>query len=214
MPPRKTKSPSKPVTRLQRHSNASAKTAKTVKRAPARKQPSVRKPAAAKLDTLWPLDISAFPAESMSIVERRICLACVLDIFTRHLGLSARTAYLEIKKYVPPLAELYAAATTRPWFTHPLNQGICPYCGSPSKWHATLKVYRIEGGKTTDTLRRQLIKSLPQSNNQFAVLEEKATQQHAFFEWLDKISTGLNLDDPAWLRQVSLHYLGRREATE
>ena len=98
MPPRKTKSPSKPVTRLPRHAKASAKTAKTVKRAPARRQPSVRKPAAAKLDTLRPLDVSAFPAESMSIVEKRICLACVLDIFTRHLGLSARTAYLEIKK--------------------------------------------------------------------------------------------------------------------
>ena len=211
MPPRKTKSPSKPVTGLSRHPKASAKTAKTVERAPARRQPSVRKPAAAKLDTLRPLDISAFPAESMSIVEKRICLACVLDIFTRHLGLSARTAYLEIKKYVPPLAELYAAATTRPWFTHPLNQSICPYCGSPAKWHTTLKVYRIEGGKTTDTLRRQLVKSLPQSDNQFAVIEEKATQQHAFVEWLDKISTGLDLDDPAWLRQVSLHYLGRRE---
>jgi hypothetical protein len=147
----------------------------------------------------------------MSIVEKRICLACVLDIFTRHLGLSARTAYLEIKKYTPPLAELYAAAATRPWFINPPNQGICPYCGSPSKWHATLKVYRIESGKATDTLRRELIKSLPQSDNQFAVLKEKATQQHAFFEWLDKISTGLDLDDPAWLKQVSLHYLSRRE---
>jgi hypothetical protein len=46
-------------------------------------------------------------------------------------------------------------------------------------------------------LRRELLKSLPQSDNQFAVLEEKATQQQAFFEWLDKISTGLNLDNPA-----------------
>jgi hypothetical protein len=80
---------------------------------------------------------------------------------------------------------LYGAATTRPWFTHPLSHGSCPYCGSPSKWHAILKVYSIEGGKTTDTLRRQLVKSLPQSNNQFAVLEEKATQQHAFLNgWI------------------------------
>jgi len=60
-------------------------------------------------------------------------------------------------------------------------------------------------------LRRELLKSLPQSDNQFAVLEEKATQQHAFFEWLDKISTGLDLDDPVWLRGVSRHYLSRKE---
>jgi hypothetical protein len=52
---------------------------------------------------------------------------------------------------------------------------------------------------------------LPQSDNQFAVLEEKATQQSAFFEWLDKISTGLDLENPVWLREVSRHYLGRKE---
>lgn len=83
--------------------------------------------------------------------------------------------------------------------------------GSASKWHTRLLVYRIESGKATDALRRELVKSLPQSDNQFAVLEEKATQQHAFFEWLDKISTGLSLDDPAWLREVSRHYLSRKE---
>jgi len=66
-------------------------------------------------------------------------------------------------------------------------------------------------GKATDALRRELLKSLPQSDTQFAVLEEKATQQHAFFEWLDKISTGLDLDDPVWLLGVSRHYLSRKE---
>ena len=43
------------------------------------------------------------------------------------------------------------------------------------------------------------------------VLEQKATQQHAFFEWLEKISVNLDLEDPAWLRDVSLHYLSRKE---
>jgi len=56
-----------------------------------------------------------------------------------------------------------------------------------------------------------LVKRLPQSDHQFVVLEEKATQQHAFFEWLDQISAALNLDDPIWLRDVSLHYLSRKE---
>ena len=65
--------------------------------------------------------------------------------------------------------------------------------------------------RATDALRRELLKSLPQSDSQFSVLEEKATQQHAFFEWLEKISTGLDLDDPVWLREVSRHYLSRKE---
>jgi hypothetical protein len=132
-------------------------------------------------------------------------------VFTRHLALAPRTAHLEIKRYTPSIQELCAPAPARPWFTNEPMQEFCPYCGSTLKWHARLRVYRIESGKATDALRRELLKSLPKSDNQFAVLEEKATQQHAFFEWLDKLSTGLDLDDPIWLRDVSCHYLSRKE---
>jgi hypothetical protein len=127
------------------------------------------------------------------------------------LHLAPRTAHLEVKRYTPSIPELDALTAVRPWFVNQPTQNVCPYCGSASKWHTCLLVYRIESGKATDGLRRELIKSLPQSDNQFAVLEEKATQQHAFFEWLDKISTGLDLENPVWLREVSRHYLGRKE---
>jgi hypothetical protein len=129
----------------------------------------------------------------------------------RHVGLAPRTAHLEIRRYTPSLPELYVPAPVRPWFINEPAQKSCPYCGAPSKWQASLLVYRIEGGKATDALRRGLLKSLPLSDNQFVVLEEKATQQDAFFEWLDKISAGLDLDDPIWLREVSRHYLSRKE---
>ena len=158
-----------------------------------------------------PLDLSAFPPESVITLERWLCLACVADVFTRHLDLTARTAHLEIKRYVPSVAELYAANVSRPWFDRQLSEAYCPYCGSAAKWHACIYVKRIESGKATDILRRELVKSLPQSENQFVVLEEKATQQHAFFEWLEKISTGLDLDNVVWLRDVSRHYLSRKE---
>jgi hypothetical protein len=72
-------------------------------------------------------------------------------------------------------------------------------------------VHRIEGGKAADAPRRELVKSLPQAHGEFLVEEEKATRQHAFYEWLDKIGARLNLDDPRWLRDVSVHYLGRKE---
>ena len=133
-----------------------------------------------------------FPPESITVFERWICLACVLDVFTRHLQLAPRTAHLEIKRYTPSIPELYARPIVRPWFENQPAQNACPYCGSASKWHTRLLDYRIESGKATDGLRRELVKSLPQADNQFAVLEEKATQQLAFFEWLDKISTGLD----------------------
>src|SRR5580704_14401860 len=209
MPTRKTKLAPKPAKKPARRSKPSnAERPARPKKSPSRKRTAATPKSANKIQ---PLDLSSFPAESITVLERWICLACVSDVFTRHLDLAPRTAHLEIKRYTPSVPELYAATTARPWFINQPIQTFCPYCGAASKWHTRLRVYRIESGKATDALRRELLKSLPPSDNQFAVLEEKATQQHAFFEWLDKISTGLDLDDPVWLREVSRHYLSRKE---
>jgi hypothetical protein len=115
-----------------------------------------------------------------------------------------------MKRYTPSFEELTSAKAARPFFEAHDKQ-LCPYCGSPAKWHARIETHRIESGKATDVLRRNLVKSLPASGDQFVVLEQKATQQHAFFEWLEKIGANLDLDNPAWLRDLSLHYLGRKE---
>jgi hypothetical protein len=177
---------------------------------PKKKAPPPKKsvPAKKKSVKTTPLDVSAFPSESVRSYEKTICLACVLDVFTRHLKMALRPAWLEIRRYEPPLPELQEGAVERPYFR---DEAACPYCGSAPKWHARLRLARIESGKATDAARRNLVKSLPSSENQFLVLEEKATQQHAFFEWLDKISAGFDLDDPVWLRDASLHYLSRIE---
>ena len=141
-----------------------------------------------------------------------LCVACVWQIFTRAMGLAPKTALSEMKRYTPSFDELTSAEPSRPFFA--VQEGAnqpCPYCGSPAKWHARIATHRIESGKATDTLRRNLVKSLPTSDDQFVVLEQKATQQHAFFEWLEKISANVDLDDRAWLRDISLHYLSRKE---
>src|SRR5215813_10442375 len=129
MPVRKSKSAAKPVK------------SKPVKKAAPRQK--------VRAKPVEPLDLSAFPPESVTVIEKQICLACVLDIFTRHLGLSAATAHLEIKKYTPAIEELSATAETRPWFVHPADQGHCPYCGSAAKWHATIRVHLIKSTTTT-----------------------------------------------------------------
>ena len=156
-----------------------------------------------------PLDLSMFPAESVKLENRKVCLACVLDVMTRHLGLTLRTAYSQIKQYVPSLEELRAPVLTRPFLSGDSQDDVCPYCGSAEKWHAWLPIYRIEGGKATDTRRRALVKSV--AEDEFAVVEEKATQQAAFFEWLESMSEHIDSDDPHWLREISRHYLGRKE---
>jgi hypothetical protein len=178
---------------------------KALAKAPAKAPRPPRAPA------FEPVDLSSLPPEAVTSTERWICLACVLDVFTRLMGLAPKTAHLEIKRYTPPVAELHSPALTRPYFARSSPKDHCPYCGSAAKWHAQLRVYRIESGKAADTARRELVKSLPTAHDEFLVVEEKATRQHAFYEWLDKIGAGLNLDDPVWLRDVSIHYLGRKE---
>jgi hypothetical protein len=181
--------------------------ARAPKKKPAPKAVPPKKKAAAETG----LDLSALPGEAVIRAEKWICLACVLDVFTRLMGLAPKTAHQEIKSYTPPDAELWAPAMTRPYFAKTETKQVCPYCGSAAKWHARVLVYRVESGKSTDAARRALVKNLPKDSGEFAVVEEKATQQHAFFEWLDKVGAGLNLDDPRWLRDVSVRYLGRKE---
>jgi hypothetical protein len=164
----------------------------------------------ARIPSVFRVDLSAFPGESVISSERSLCVACVWQIFTQAMNLAPKTALAEMKRYTPSFEELTSAEPVRPFFAAH-DQQPCPYCGSPAKWHARIAIHRIESGKATDTLRRNLVKSLPKADDQFVVLEQKATQQHAFFEWLEKISVDLDLEDPAWLRDVSLHYLGRKE---
>jgi hypothetical protein len=190
------------------------KVAKPARKAAAKKL-AAKKPAAKKktrVPAVFQVDLSAFPAESVISSERWLCVACVWQIFTKAMSLTPKTAVAEIKRYTPSFEELTSAEPVRPFFAaQDQDKAPCPYCGSPAKWHARIATHRIESGKATDTLRRNLVKSLPKSDDQFVVLEQKATQQHAFFEWLEKIGANLDLEDPAWLRDVSLHYLGRKE---
>lgn len=155
------------------------------------------------------LDLSDLPPELVTHEDRHVCLACVLSVMTRHLGFSARKAQMAVKAYVPSLEEVRSKAVSRPFFTQHGEGAVCPYCGSAAKWHARLAIYRIENRKSTEVRRRALLKSLAESS--FAILEEKATQQEAFFQWIEKISASLNLDDPLWLKDVSRYYLGRKE---
>jgi hypothetical protein len=216
MPTKRAKAVKKPPA-----GKAAARSAKT----PARKlQPrkaapkAARKPVGAKAAAVrkeksknQALDFSAFPPESITQLEKWICLACVWDVFTRHIGLAPKTALGEIKRYEPSVAEVIASEITRPFVAAHSIKDPCPYCGAPPKWITRLAICRIESGKATDAVRRELVKSLPKSDDQFVVITEKATQQHAFFEWLEKVSEGRDPDEPGWLREISQHYLSRKE---
>ena len=78
-----------------------------------------------------------------------------------------------------------------------------------NKWLAPLKIVKIEGGKTTDGPRRTLMKSIGDGPN-FTIVEEKSTERDAFYSWLSKTGSTLNLDSSAWLVEAARHWLWRR----
>lgn len=157
------------------------------------------------------VDLSAFLPGSVTEYSTLVCLACTFDIFTKQLGLAPRTAYSEIKKYSPTVAELTAPVASPPFFDSDEKHPHCPYCNAAKRWHARFDTIRIDGGKASDAARRKLVKALPQKDNQFQVLETKTDNRSVFFNWLDTLDQKLELDD-AWLLGTTRAYLARVES--
>ena len=157
------------------------------------------------------LDLSEFPPGTVTEYTTLVCLACIFDIFTRQLNLAPRTAFSEIKRHTPTIAELTSPGAMRPYFDSEEKHPHCPYCGSAKRWLARFDTYCIEGGKTTDAARRALIKKLPKAGDQFVMLEKKSDSRAVFFEWLDTLGLNLDFDDETWLIDATRQYLARRE---
>jgi hypothetical protein len=157
------------------------------------------------------LDLSAFPPGSVTEYSTLVCLACTFKIFTTQLGLAPRTAYSEIRKYTPSVAELTAPKAAPPFFDSEEKHPHCPYCNAAKRWHARFDTTRLEGEKSTDVARRKLIKSLPQKDNQFQVIESKSDRRTSFFDWLDTLDRKVELDDEAWLLETAQAFLARNE---
>jgi len=157
------------------------------------------------------LDFSAFPPGTVTEYTTLVCLACIFEIFTKQFGLAPRSAYSEIKRYSPTIKELTSRQAVRPFFDSDEKHPRCPYCNSAKRWHARLDTHEIEGGKTSDTARRALFKTLAKKGDQFAMLELKSDRRSAFFEWLDTLRVKLDLDDAGWLLEATRSFLERRE---
>lgn len=156
-------------------------------------------------------DFSDFPPGSVTEYSTLLCLACTFDIFTEQLGMAPRTAYSEIKKYSPTVAELTSPKAARPFFDSEEQHPHCPYCNAAKRWHTGIDTYRIEGGKASDAARRKFIQKLPKKDEQFRVIESKSDKRTAFFDWLDTLDRHVDLDDDTWFVETTRAYLGRLE---
>jgi len=157
------------------------------------------------------LDLSEFPPGTVTQYTTLVCLACIFDIFTKQIGLAPRSAYAEIKRYMPTVEELTSRKAVRPFFDSEEKHPRCPYCDAAKRWHARLDTHCIEGGKTTDAPRRKLVKTLEKKRDQFAVTEVKSDRRRAFFDWLDTLRISLDLSEPEWLLSATKALLERKE---
>jgi hypothetical protein len=157
------------------------------------------------------LDLSEFPPGTVAEYTRLLCLACIFDLFTKQLRLAPRTAYSEIKRHAPTVAELTAPAPARPYFDSDEKHPRCPYCNAAKRWHARFDTYRIEGVKAADAARRAFVKALPKTEDQFLVIEVRSTRRAVFFEWLDNLGHTLDFAADAWLLAATRAYLERIE---
>lgn len=158
------------------------------------------------------LDFGGFPAGSVTRHEVTLCLSCIFKLFTNQLGLAPRTAYNEIRRYAPTVEELTSRDPQRPFFKPTDGKSShCPYCDAPKRWHAAVRVYRVEGGKASDAARRALVKKLPTKDEQFLITEEKKAARQVFFEWLERLGQTLDFEDDAtWMLAAARAYLERR----
>jgi hypothetical protein len=157
------------------------------------------------------IDLSAFPSGTVTEFTTLVCLACIFDIFTKQLELTPRTAFSDIKRHTPTIEELTTRNAMRPYFDSDEKHPHCPYCGSGKRWLARFDTYCIEGRKTTDAPRRELIKKLPRAGDQFLMIDKKSDSRAVFFEWLDTLRVNLDLNDETWLLEATRNYLERRD---
>jgi hypothetical protein len=157
------------------------------------------------------LDFSDFPPGTVTEYTTLVCLACIFDIFTGQIGLAPRSAYSEIKRYTPTVEELTSPKAVRPFFDSEEKHPRCPYCDAAKRWHARLNTHCLEGGKTTDTPRRKLFKTLQKKTEQFAIIEQKSDRHTAFFNWLDTLRISLDLNEPGWFLEATKSFLERKE---
>ena len=157
------------------------------------------------------LEFNEFPPGTVTDYTTLVCLACIFDIFTKQIGLAPRSAYAEIKRYMPTVEELTSRQAVRPFFDSEEKHPRCPYCDAAKRWHARLDTHCIEGGKTTDAPRRKLVKSIEKKGDQFAVTEVKSDRRRAFFDWLDTLRISLDLSEPEWLLAATKSFLERKE---
>jgi hypothetical protein len=140
----------------------------------------------------------------------RLCLKCGFDVLTKRMGLAPRTAYSEMKKFVPDPAA-FRAGTQRPLFRSAEEGVPCPYCGAAKRWVATLSAIEIEEHAALAKPVKKLLAALKKKPDIYTIVPDTRAPVQVFSDWLERLNRQLNFAGELWLRDAALEYLRRRE---
>ena len=150
------------------------------------------------------------PAPLLAERPLRLCLKCGFDVLTKQLGLAPRTAYSEMKKFVPDPAA-FRGEPQRPLFPGAGAPAPCPYCGAAKRWVATVRALEIDAHRDAAKAVRKLLAEVKKRPAEYTIVKEARTPIEVFSDWLDRLSHRLNFSGEMWLRDAALEYLRRRE---
>jgi hypothetical protein len=139
----------------------------------------------------------------------RLCLKCGFDVMTKQMGLQARTAYSEMKKFVPD-PSAFRGEPQRPLFRSAAEKVPCPYCEAAKRWVATIRLVEIDEHKDITKQIKRLLAAIKQKPEQYTIVKDARTPVQVFSDWLERLSHRLNFDGEMWLRDAAIEYLRRR----
>jgi hypothetical protein len=141
----------------------------------------------------------------------RLCLKCGFDLMTKQMGLAPRTAYSEMKKFVPETASFWSAEPQRPLFRNPEEKVPCPYCEAAKRWVATLRLVEIEAHQDIAKQAKKLLAAIKKKDEIYTIVSDTRTPVQVFSDWLERLSQRLNFEGEMWLRDAAIEFLRRRE---
>src|SRR3989442_11048864 len=73
-----------------------------------------------------------------------LCLRCAMELLTKRLGLAPRTAYAQMRQFVPTDADLARQQINPPHFFSTDESPRCPHCDATTRLLARLDILRLE----------------------------------------------------------------------
>ena len=150
------------------------------------------------------------PQALLSERSVQVCLKCGFDVMTRQMGLAARTAYTEMRKFAPVSSD-FQRRVDRPLFHSSNPKSRCPYCDAAKRWVTTIRRIEIDEHRDARKPVKALLTSIKKKPAEYIILKEARTSVEVFSEWLERTRSALDFESETWPLDAALAFIQRRD---